>query len=49
MVIFVGYDYVNDYVVDWKGILLCYGWFIGGNIVYYDILGGNGVWVIELI
>ena len=45
---FVGHDHVNDYVVDWKGILLCYGRFTGGNTVYHDIPGGNGARVIEL-
>ena len=48
MATFVGHDHVNDYVVDWKGILLCYGRFTGGNTVYHDIPGGNGARVIEL-
>ena len=38
----------QDDVVDWKGILLCYGRFTGGNTVYHDIPGGNGARVIEL-
>ena len=48
MATFVGHDHVNDYVVDRKGILLCYGRFTGGNTVYHDIPGGNGARVIEL-
>lgn len=48
MATFVGHDHVNDYVVNWKGILLCYGRFTGGNTVYHDIPGGNGARVIEL-
>lgn len=48
MATFVGHDHVNDYVVDWKGILLCYGRFTGGKTVYHDIPGGNGARVIEL-
>lgn len=48
MATFVGHDHVNDYVVNWKGILLCYGRFTGGNTVYNDIPGGNGARVIEL-
>lgn len=48
MATFVGHDHVNDYVVDWKGILLCYGRFTGGHTVYHDIPGGNGARVIEL-
>lgn len=45
---FVGHDHVNDYVVDWKGILLGYGRYTGGKTVYHDIPGGNGARVIEL-
>lgn len=45
---FVGHDHVNDYVVDWFGMLLCYGRFTGGKTVYHDIPGGNGARVIEL-
>ncbi|MCI1681799.1 MAG: metallophosphoesterase family protein [Bacteroides sp.] len=48
MATFVGHDHVNDYVAYWKGILLCYGRFTGGNTVYHDIPGGNGARVIEL-
>ena len=45
---FVGHDHVNDYVVNWNNILLCYGRFTGGKTVYHDIPGGNGARVIEL-
>lgn len=44
--VFVGYDYDDDYVVLWKGILLVYGCYMGGNIVYNYFI--NGVRVIEL-
>lgn len=45
---FVGHDHINDYVAYWKGILLCYGRFTGGNTVYNGLPGGNGARVIEL-
>lgn len=48
MGVFVGHDHVNDYVVDWRGILLGYGRFTGGATVYHDIPEGNGGRVIEL-
>lgn len=48
MATFVGHDHVNDYVVNWNDILLCYGRFTGGNTVYHDIPGGNGARVIEM-
>ncbi len=48
MCVFVGHDHVNDYVVDWRGILLGYGRFTGGATVYHDIPEGNGGRVIEL-
>lgn len=48
MGLFVGHDHVNDYVVDWYGILMGYGRFTGGKTVYHDIPGGNGARVIEL-
>ena len=48
MGVFVGHDHVNDYVVDWRGILLGYGRFTGGATVYHDIPVGNGARVIEL-
>ena len=48
MGVFVGHDHVNDYVVDWYGILMGYGRFTGGDTVYHDIPRGNGARVIEL-
>lgn len=48
MGVFVGHDHVNDYVVDWYGILMGYGRFTGGKTVYHDIPGGNGARIIEL-
>ena len=48
MATFVGHDHVNDYVVNWYGIMLGYGRYTGGNTVYNDIPGGNGARVIEL-
>lgn len=48
MATFVGHDHVNDYVVNWNNILLCYGRFTGGNTVYHDIPGGNGARIIEM-
>lgn len=45
---FVGHDHVNDYSVNWKGILLSYGRFTGSKTTYHDIPGGNGARVIEL-
>ena len=48
MGVFVGHDHVNDYVVNWRGILLCYGRYTGGSTVYHDIPQGNGARIIEL-
>lgn len=48
MGVFVGHDHVNDYATTWRGILLCYGRFTGGNTVYNNIPGGNGARIIEL-
>lgn len=48
MGVFVGHDHVNDYVVDWRGILLCYGRYTGGSTVYHDVPQGNGARIIEL-
>jgi hypothetical protein len=48
MATFVGHDHINDYVVNYKGILLGYGRFTGGETTYHDIPGGNGARVIEL-
>ncbi|MDH6533700.1 metallophosphatase [Parabacteroides sp. 52] len=44
---FVGHDHDDDYAVYWKGILLCYGRYTGGNTVYNN-LKPNGARVIEL-
>lgn len=44
--VFVGHDHDNDYVVGWKGILLGYGRYTGGNTVYNDL--SNGARVIEM-
>jgi len=46
MGIFVGHDHDNDYVVNWKGILLGYGRYSGGNTVYNNL--SNGARVIEM-
>ncbi len=46
MGIFVGHDHDNDYAVSWKGILLAYGRYTGGNTVYNHL--PNGARVIEL-
>ncbi len=43
---FVGHDHDNDYAVCWKGILLAYGRYTGGNTVYNHL--PNGARVIEL-
>ena len=48
MATFVGHDHVNDYAVNWRGILLCYGRFTGGNTTYNDMPKGNGARVILL-
>lgn len=48
MATFVGHDHVNDYAVNWRGILLCYGRFTGGNTTYTGIPEGNGARVIVL-
>lgn len=44
--IFVGHDHDDDYAVSWKGILLAYGRYTGGNTVYNHLT--NGARVIEL-
>lgn len=46
MATFVGHDHDDDYAVYWKGILLCYGRYSGGNTVYNNL--SNGARVIEL-
>lgn len=48
MGVFVGHDHVNDYAVEWKGVMLCYGRFTGSKNTYSDIPGGNGARVIEM-
>lgn len=48
MGVFVGHDHVNDYVVDWRGILMGYGRFTGGCTVYNGLPLGNGARVIEI-
>lgn len=48
MATFAGHDHINDYAVLWKGIMLCYGRYSGGNTVYNNIAGGNGARVIQL-
>lgn len=44
--VFVGHDHDDDYAVYWKGILLAYGRYTGGNTVYNHL--PNGARVIEL-
>ncbi len=44
--VFTGHDHDNDYVVYWKGILLGYGRYTGGNTVYNHLT--NGARVIEI-
>lgn len=44
--VFVGHDHDDDYAVDWKGILLAYGRYTGGNTVYNNL--SNGARVIEM-
>lgn len=48
MATFVGHDHINDYAVNWRGILLCYGRITGGATTYCDIPNGNGARVIQL-
>lgn len=48
MGVFVGHDHINDYVVNWRGILLGYGRYTGGATVYNNMPKGNGARVIEL-
>ena len=35
-------------MVEWNGLMLCYGRYTGGSTVYHDIHGGNGARVFEL-
>ncbi|WP_455628549.1 metallophosphoesterase family protein [Parabacteroides chinchillae] len=46
MGVFVGHDHDDDYAVYWKGILLAYGRFTGGNTEYNHV--PNGARVIEM-
>ncbi|WP_106828307.1 metallophosphoesterase family protein [Parabacteroides pacaensis] len=46
MGVFVGHDHDDDYAVYWKGILLAYGRYTGGNTVYNNL--PNGARVIEM-
>lgn len=48
MAVSVGHDHVNDYMAEWRNIMLCYGRYTGGSTVYNDIPGGNGARVFEL-
>lgn len=46
MGVFVGHDHDDDYAVYWKGILLAYGRYTGGDTVYNNL--PNGARVIEM-
>lgn len=46
MGVFVGHDHDDDYAVYWKGILLAYGRYSGGDTVYNNL--PNGARVIEM-
>ena len=48
MATFVGHDHVNDYAVNWRGILLCYGRCTSDGTTYTGIPEGNGARVIVL-
>ena len=48
MAVSVGHDHVNDFIAEWRNIMLCYGRYTGGSTVYNDIPGGNGARVFEL-
>lgn len=43
MGVFVGHDHDNDYAVMWKGILLAYGRYTGGNTEYNHLPNGARV------
>lgn len=47
MGVFAGHDHDNDYAVMWKGILLAYGRYTGGNTVYNHLPNGARVIVLE--
>lgn len=44
--VFVGHDHDDDYAVMWKGILLAYGRYTGGDTVYNNL--SNGARIIEM-
>lgn len=44
--VFVGHDHDNDYAVYWKGILLAFGRYTGGDTVYNNL--PNGARIIEM-
>ena len=44
---FVGHDHDNDYSVMWKGIVLAYGRFTGGNTEYNHLSNGARVIVLK--
>ena len=44
---FVGHDHDNDYAVMWRGILLAYGRFTGGNTEYNHLPNGARVIVLH--
>ena len=47
MGMFVGHYHDNDYAVMWKGILLAYGRFTGGNTEYNHLPNGARVIVMK--
>lgn len=47
MATFVGHDHDNDYAVMWKGILLAYGRYTGGNTVYNHLPNGARVILLD--
>ena len=47
MGMFVGHDHDNDYAVMWKGILLAYGRFTGGNTEYNHLPNGARIIVLD--
>lgn len=47
MATFVGHDHDDDYVVYWKGILLAYGRYSGGDTVYNNLSNGARVIILK--
>lgn len=47
MGVFVGYDYVNDYIVIFYNIVLGYGWVLGGKNIYGDKILGSCIIVLK--